>query len=201
MLCDGNSHKHTITMATLPTVFSWTAVPASGSVYLRGAATNSLNKQLLAGRMSVYLDSTFCCEVQLKATAPKASFFVFLGVDDMVTIRVLPDETFQKTAGMFKKENVKSFSRKIQLHNHYQQEIDLALFDQLPKSDNEKAKVKLIEPKESDVSNKEDGSKIFINEHNNLRFSLKLQGGEKVIVPFAYDISFPADMHLRIDEW
>lgn len=190
---DNKEHKLTIAMFTLPVEFTHTAIPKSGRVYLRGSSKTK--HQLLAGPMSVFLASKFVCLVSIKSVPPNSSFNVFLGVDSAITLKVLPEKQHKAQTGRLFKQRVSNTCRLIELRNGRSEPVNINLFEQLPLSNEDRAKVKLIEPADLEKSG------VILNEHNNLRFSFELQPQEKRTIKVEYEISYPTDKEISIQEW
>jgi hypothetical protein len=190
---DHKDHKLTIAMFTLPVDFTHTAIPKSGRVYLRGSSKTK--HQLLAGPMSVFLASKFVCLVSIKAVPPNSSFNVFLGVDSAVTLKVLPEKQLKAQTGRLFKQRVSNTRRLIELRNGRNEPVNISLFEQLPLSSEDRAKVKLLEPTDLEKNG------VVLNEHNNLRFQFVLQPQEKKTIKVEYEISYPTDKEISIEEW
>lgn len=190
---DNKQHKLTVAMFMLPVEFTHTAIPKSGRVYLRGSSKTK--HQLLAGPMSVFLASKFVCLVSIKSVAPNSTFNVFLGVDSAITLKVLPEKQHKAQTGRLFKQRVSNTCRLIELRNGRNEPVSISLFEQLPLSNEDRAKVKLIEPADLEKSG------VILNEHNNLRFSFELQPQEKRTIKVEYEISYPVDKEISISEW
>jgi uncharacterized protein (TIGR02231 family) len=190
---DNKQHKLTVAMFMLPVEFTHTAIPKSGRVYLRGSSKTK--HQLLAGPMSVFLASKFVCLVSIKSVAPNSTFNVFLGVDSAITLKVLPEKQHKMQTGRLFKQRVSNTCRLIELRNGRNEPVNISLFEQLPLSNEDRVKVKLIEPADLEKNG------VILNEHNNLRFSFELQPQEKRTIKVEFEISYPTDKEISISEW
>lgn len=81
------------------------------------------------------------------------------------------------------------------IKNTKKTEIQVILYEQLPLSGDSKIKVTLLEPK--DIDKQKD---IKLNSKNNIRWKLTIAAGSKVDVPLSYDIEWPKDKEVSIQE-
>lgn len=68
----------------------------------------------------------------------------------------------------------------------------MAIYDQFPRSQEERVRVKLIEP------NPKSTNEVNVSKGNRLEFKYSLGPGEQVVVPIKYGIEHPKDVKLRL---
>jgi len=71
----------------------------------------------------------------------------------------------------------------------------MLVFDQLPKSEDDKIKVKVLNP--SELSKEKSSSETIINDFNNVRwvFDVGSQSEKKIV--FQYSVDFPSDREIQ----
>jgi hypothetical protein len=211
---DGKARKVTIAVFELKTAFSYTIVPNKQQVaFLRGAATNTQDFPLLAGPMAVFSDGSFVSTSSLKKVMPGEDLAVFLGSDDGIIVKMKPEES--KTAGpssFLSRAKTERTKRVTTIKNTKPKTCIIHVFDQVPLSSTDRIKVKVVEPAEGTIVKKDDTSvkpdtakdpqdgRVFLNEFNNLRWTVVLESGKSKTIPFEYVIECPKDENVRVVE-
>jgi len=209
---DGKARKVTIAVFELKTAFSYTVVPNKQQVaFLRGAATNTQDFPLLAGPMAVFSDGSFVSTSSLKKVMPGEDLAVFLGSDDGIIVKMKPEES--KTAGpssFLSRAKTERTKRVTTIKNTKPKTCTIHVFDQVPLSSTDRIKVKVVEPAEGTIVKKEDSSvkpdtakdpqdgRVFLNEFNNLRWTVVLEPGKSKTIPFEYVIECPKDENVKV---
>jgi uncharacterized protein (TIGR02231 family) len=192
---DNKPHKVTISAINLTASFVYTTIPKlAPSAYLKAHTTNSSNFQLLAGPMNVFSDNFFIASTELKATSPGGEFDVFLGVDPGVKVEFKPVKVKEGKAGMIKKSKTENTSHKIVITNNKAQQIEISVFEQVPLSEDDKVKVKIIKP------DLKESNEAVLNEFNNLKWHVKLDPQAKKKIELEYQVDFPVDNSLSLHE-
>eukprot|EP00029_Vermamoeba_vermiformis_P006675 TRINITY_DN2693_c0_g1_i1.p1 TRINITY_DN2693_c0_g1~~TRINITY_DN2693_c0_g1_i1.p1 ORF type:complete len:593 (+),score=167.72 TRINITY_DN2693_c0_g1_i1:38-1780(+) len=192
---DNKPHKVTISSIELTASFVYTTIPKlAPTAYLKAHTTNSSNFQLLTGPMNVFSDNFFIASTELKATSPGGEFDVFLGVDPGVKVEFKPVKVKEGKAGMIKKSKTENTSHRIVITNNKGHQIEISVFEQVPLSEDDKVKVKIIKP---DVK---ESTEAVLNEFNNLKWHFKLDPQAKKKIELEYQIDFPVDNHLSLHE-
>jgi uncharacterized protein (TIGR02231 family) len=192
---DNKPHKVTISAINLTASFVYTTIPKlAPSAYLKAHTTNSSNFQLLAGPMNVFSDNFFIASTELKATSPGGEFDVFLGVDPGVKVEFKPVKVKEGKAGMIKKSKTENTSHKIVITNNKAQQIEISVFEQVPLSEDDKVKVKIIKP------DLKESNEAVLNEFNNLKWNVKLDPQAKKKIELEYQVDFPVDNNLSLHE-
>jgi len=109
-----------------------------------------------------------------------------LGVDESIKIEYKFVKKFDETGGLFVEKNKKIFEYLIKITNNKKTQEEIVVWDQLPISQNEKIKVKLIDP-----TYKEDTEILKINEHKYIEWFFEPKPGEEILIPFKYSVEYP----------
>jgi hypothetical protein len=80
--------------------------------------------------------------VDLKTVSPQEAFTCSLGVDPAVRVSYRPVRRFNEQTGMLNKSNVVTYCQEIEVNNTRPDAIHVVLIDQIPRSTEEKLKVK-----------------------------------------------------------
>ncbi len=184
---DNEPHLVTITIQEFPAGFRYSTIPKhSQYAYLKAKVKNDSDYPFLPGDTNVFLDNNFVANSYLKAVAPTEEFWTFLGVDEGIKVEYKFVKKFDETGGLFVEKNKKIFEYLIKITNNKKTQEEIVVWDQLPISQNEKIKVKLIEP-----AYKEDTKILKINEHKFIEWLFEPKPGEEIPIPFKYSVEYP----------
>jgi len=197
---DGKSRKVTIAVIEdLKPRFTFSCVPAkSTNVFLKASATNTTKDYpFLAGAMAVYMDNNFVTNSQIKTVNPQEEFAIFLGSDAAIRVEYLPPKRTKESQGnvLTGKINIEQYQRMVTIKNTKSIQVSVAIYDQLPLSNDEKIKVKLLDP---NLKEPPKGFDIKLNKHNNLEWRVKVESGKKIEIPFNYSVEWPKDKDIEI---
>jgi len=191
---DNKPHKVTVSIIPLTVDFTYTVIAClSEQAYLRATTKNTSEYPLLPGDMNIFMDNYFVATSSIKHTSPQEQLDVFLGADAAIKVTFQMFKITGRTGTVFKKFTTETFKHTTTIKNNKPYDVVLALFDQLPKSRDERIKVKNVLP---DI--KEDKS-IELNEFHNLKWQMKLKQGEEKKVDLEYTIEFPIGESILID--
>ena len=115
-----------------------------------------------------------------------------MGVDEGIKVEYRFVKKFDETGGIFVEKNKKIFEYLIKITNNKKTQEEIVVWDQLPISQNEKIKVKLIEP-----SYKEDTEILKINEHKYIEWFFEPKAGEEILIPFKYSVEYPIGTQIK----
>ncbi|MEA2095225.1 MAG: mucoidy inhibitor MuiA family protein [Candidatus Cloacimonadota bacterium] len=184
---DNEPHLVTITIQEFPAGFRYSTIPKhSQYAYLKAKVKNDSDYPFLPGDTNVFLDNNFVANSYLKAVAPTEEFWTFLGVDESIKVEYKFVKKFDETGGIFVERNKKIFEYLIKITNNKKTQEEIVVWDQLPISQNEKIKVKLIEP-----AYKENTEILKINEHKYIEWFFKPKPGEEILIPYKYSVEYP----------
>ncbi len=190
---DNEPHFVTITIKEFPAGFRYSTIPKhSQFAYLKAKVKNDSDYPFLPGDTNVFLDNNFVANSHLKAVAPTEEFWTFLGVDESIKVEYKFVRKFNETSGLFVEKDKKIFEYLIKITNNKKTQEEIVVWDQLPISQNEKIKVKLIEPEY-----KEDTEILKINEHKYVEWFFQPKPGEMIKIPFKYSVEYPSGTNIQ----
>lgn len=193
IISDNEPHLVTITIQEFPAGFRYSTIPKhSQFAYLKAKITNDSDFPFLPGKTNIFLNNNFVANSYLKSVAPTEEFWVFLGVDEAIKVEYKFVRRYDETGGLFVEKNKKIFEYIIKITNNKKTQEEIVVWDQLPISQNENIKVKLIEP-----TYKKDTDILKINEHKYVEWFFKPQPGEEISIPFKYSVEYPINTELK----
>ena len=188
---DGKPHKVTIEIIPLAGSFSHTVIPKeSQHAYLRSKATNSTKFPFLAGKANVFMDDTFVATSELKTTNPGEELTLYLGSDPTVKVE-FKESVFTSIKGVVSKSSQAKYQHDITVKNSKGKEILCDIYDQLPKSQEDKAKITVLRPVIED--REREGGCTLSPKNNSLHWKVKVAPGKQFDVTYEYQIDYPAD--------
>ncbi|KAE9554898.1 hypothetical protein FO519_001926 [Halicephalobus sp. NKZ332] len=211
---DPSDHKVTITEQTLKVLLNYHCVPKKNTnVFLTALVTNDSDFPLLAGPASVYLNNSMSTNINMKATSCGEKFECPLGVDKTVKVIYKPTHKYQSQVGMISKSATTANEQRIIVKNNKRSEpIVITLHEPIPKSGDEKIKVKLVSPEiKPPVNGQGNGledSKAFklpevgpkLDDLNNLLWTAQLNANEEKDFLIKWIIEYPNNETLIYSE-
>ncbi|GMT25316.1 hypothetical protein PFISCL1PPCAC_16613, partial [Pristionchus fissidentatus] len=205
---DGANHKVTIGIVTLFPQLVHESVPTkNSSAFLTASAINSSPLPLLAGQASIYLDGAFVAKTQIKAVSPGERFTSSLGVDPAVKIEYKPAHKFHEQSGLINKSSSTVTEQKIIVKNTRGDSVLLTIKEQIPRSTDEKIKVRVLSPEAMEkVSEENHGENhtpkagVRLLPSNNLEWTVKLEKSENQTLLVKYAIDHPSAEKLEFAE-
>lgn len=189
---DNKKHRVTIGTAELKAEFQYTTVPKLAPyAYLTAQLTNTSEYVFLPGETSVYLDQAFVAKAMQKAVAPGEEFSASLGIDQGISVTHKLIKTYIKDRGAFAKRLTRIYEYHLIVKNNKKSTETIVVKDQLPISGHEAITVKLIKP-HYEANTKE----LTINDQKFIEWHRSLKPSEKVQLPFAFSVEYPADMEI-----
>ncbi|VDP17962.1 unnamed protein product [Heligmosomoides polygyrus] len=144
---DGAEHKVTIGIADLSPQLVHECVPSkNASAFLTASAVNSSSLPFLPGDTAVYLNSSFVAKTQMKNVSPGERFSCSLGVDTAVKVEYKPVKKYHEQLGIINKTSSTVYEQIIIVKNSRAEPILLTVKEHIPRSTDEKIKVRLINP-------------------------------------------------------
>lgn len=141
---DNSPHKTTIARDNLPCEFDYVTAPTlDPSAHLRAHITNTTERVLLPGSSSIFLSGEYVGTTQIKMTAPREKFTIFLGIDDALKIkREQTERTVEKGALLQGDLRRITYAYRITIHNYAAFPRTIVLRDRFPVPQHERIKVK-----------------------------------------------------------
>ncbi|RNF27410.1 uncharacterized protein Tco025E_00340 [Trypanosoma conorhini] len=181
---------------------SYVTVPAAAeSVFAKAVCTNASDYALLPGEAAVTLNGDFVANAFVERTAPGAQLSLHFGVDSTIEVRrqLRQQLTTNVKANLFGREAQQRqlFAYATTLTNRKRQEtVTVTLRERLPKSNEQKLTVRLLQPKDyatsaaDDDGNDERRRRLEVD--GVVEMELTLRPDESVEVPFAFEVESPA---------
>jgi len=201
---DGGEKKVVIDVCQLEAYFLYTIVPQhSPNAFLRASCANTRNYPFLEGKLSVFMDGNFVATSHMKHTNAGEEFFVHLGADAAVQIDFKPPKCYQETkmSGIISRSNVDHTEHLTLIKNTKDFDIRIIVFEQCPRSETERIKVKVLVPELKDTDKNPASDKlpcVTLNEFNNVRWEMKVSAGGQVKIPYHYTIEYPTDINIEV---
>uniref|UniRef100_A0A914Y7M8 Protein F37C4.5 n=1 Tax=Panagrolaimus superbus TaxID=310955 RepID=A0A914Y7M8_9BILA len=158
---DPSEHKVTITIEKLTCYLHYHCVPKKDTnVFLLATVVNETDYPILAGPASVYVNNSMSAMINLKSTSCGEKLECPLGVDKTVKVIYKPTHKFQTQVGMINKNSSSGNEQRIVVKNTKRSEsVLITLHEPVPKSSDEKIKVRMFSPelpKPKDTKTEED---------------------------------------------
>jgi len=189
---DNAVHKVTIVILSLESELTRVIVPRkSNFAYIQASATNDSLYSLLAGTAKVFYDGSFITTLQLATINVAEKFECFLGVDEGLRIESTPSKHVADVQGVMNKSRVEKVEKTITIRNQTPRNLVVVVREQLPRSQDEKAKVKLIEP---NLEHREHAEGIKLDAvTNNLEWKFTIESSKHTKLTLKYSIECPSD--------
>lgn len=198
---DDNTHKVTVAIIEAKPTLSFLAVPSKVlHAFLEAKVTNPSAYILMPGPTNIFLDNTSVGKAQLKAVAPKEDFECSLGVDQGVRIDYKPTSEVASSSGLLSKVKTTQYKQVIEVKNTHAYEVMVKVRENLPKSQDERIKVKLLEPF-IDVKKPERTPKgITLTDENHVEWELQIPAMKTAEAVLIYTVEHPSDLILDTSE-
>ncbi|KAI1726501.1 protein F37C4.5 [Ditylenchus destructor] len=180
---DNSEHKVTIAVLEFVPVLHFDCVPSKNTnVFMTATVINASTYPLLPGMASVYVDNSFSSKVGLPAVAAGEKFDCSLGVDTCVKVQYKPAHKYQQQTGMLSKSAVSIHEQKISVKNTKSEPVLLTVHEHIPKSTDEKIKVKINSPEIKNLipnNGQEKSGSAILNDSNNLEWTVLVGSKEE----------------------
>uniref|UniRef100_A0A914Z259 Protein F37C4.5 n=1 Tax=Panagrolaimus superbus TaxID=310955 RepID=A0A914Z259_9BILA len=145
---DPSKHKVKIMGKTLIAYLHYECVPKKDTkVYLMATVINSSDYPFLPGPANVYIDNSLSTTLHLNAVSPGEKFDCSLGVDKAIKVIYKPIQKFHSQSGVFTSVASSGNEQQIIVKNTKRTEsIKITLHEPIPKSSEEKIKVRILAP-------------------------------------------------------
>ncbi|KAL5265216.1 hypothetical protein ACHWQZ_G006091 [Mnemiopsis leidyi] len=185
---DKTGHKVNIAKIDLPAAFFYASCPrVCPHAFLRITARNDSAYALLAGNADIFLDGNFCSKGHMKDVCPTEEFEVDVGSDPTIKVAYRPLIRHKETTN---KTHVITYTQDMDLKNGRKEPVNVVVTDQLPKSNDDKVKVVLLEP---DVKKKKE-TIARLNPNNNIEWNVEIPADCNAKIKLRYNIEYPLNM-------
>ncbi len=177
----------TITTQTFAGHLRHSAVPKlSPHVYLKAKVINTSQYAFLPGSGNIYLDGTFVGKAPVDLVQPTQEFWIWLGVDQGVSVKRKLLERKESERGLFGKGKRLNCRYEFEIKNNKQTPVELVLWDQLPIAPKNTISVELVQPKYSS-----DTDTLKMNSQKYIEWLYQLAPGQEIKTPFEFQVSWP----------
>ncbi|MFH4981009.1 hypothetical protein AB6A40_007718 [Gnathostoma spinigerum] len=208
---DNSEHRITIAVLSFELFLLHETVPVKNpTAFLTAIVRNNSSYPLLRGRASIYFNNSFVCQSIIKAVSPNERFICSLGRDAEVKVTYKPLSQFTEQSGLIAKSLCRVHDQRIVIKNNKASDILLTVKEQIPKSTNEKMKIKLFSPEIIEnvkISEKKPHDVLelpkigaVLNEDHNLEWTLNLKSGEEKELVVKWCIEYPSTETIEFHE-
>ncbi|MBM3253537.1 MAG: mucoidy inhibitor MuiA family protein [Candidatus Omnitrophica bacterium] len=187
---DGSEERVPIFSVILPAKFEYSSTPKlSPYAYLNSKVKNEM-EQLLAGQVRVFLENVYIGTSSVGAIGKDEEFYLYLGIDEGVKVKreKLEEKRDEMVLGMKKNTITVIYKYKLSVENYKNKNIKFNLFDNIPISQNDQIKVKVLEisekPKEENYKDKT----------GVMRWEFDLAPKEKKEIILRFQVEYPRDI-------
>ncbi|CAI2353982.1 unnamed protein product [Caenorhabditis sp. 36 PRJEB53466] len=206
-----NDHKVTIGIVTLSSKLVHETVPSkNAAAFLTASAINTSELAFLAGDSSVYLNNAFVAKSHLKNVSPGEKFTCSLGVDTAIRVEYKAAKKYHEEGGYITKHSADVTEQTISVKNtRSEQPVLLTIKHHVPRSTDEKIRVKLIHPAAApydpekaanEPENAEPAEGAKLNSSNNLEWTVKLAPGNSQDLVLKYVVEHPKEERVQFQE-
>uniref|UniRef100_A0A915BS07 Protein F37C4.5 n=2 Tax=Parascaris univalens TaxID=6257 RepID=A0A915BS07_PARUN len=198
---DSSEHKVTVTsMEMKPTTIHETVPAKNTNVFLTASVLNPSQFILLPGQANVYLNNSFIAKSDIKGVSPNERFFSSLGVDAAVKVEYKPAHEFSEQVGLLSKSSSTVHEQRIVIKNTKNEQVLITVKEHVPKSTDEKIKIKLISPElDQKMANRVDSMKkgelptpgARLNSAHNLEWTVALEPNSETELLVKWSVEYP----------
>ncbi|KAK6016711.1 hypothetical protein OSTOST_17803, partial [Ostertagia ostertagi] len=199
---DGAEHKVTIGVVDVTPQMIHECVPCKNtSTFLTASAHSHFCQEM---RLS-YLNNSFVAKTNMKNVSPGERFSCSLGVDTALRVEYKPVKKYHEQVGLINKSSSNVHEQVIVVKNSRAQPVLLTIKEQVPRSTDEKIKVRLIAPVVSqteEVTNNGEGDLTAAAElpkegcrmkNGILEWTIALQDGKTAELHVKWAVDHPKD--------
>ncbi|KAL2818012.1 hypothetical protein BJX63DRAFT_384316 [Aspergillus granulosus] len=172
------------------------------AAFLRARIKNTSSLTLHPGQVGITVDGSFVGTAGLDTCAPNVFFNISLGIDPGIEVKYSKPSVKPLTGALFfNKEDGAKFRRSTWIKNTKGVAVDLLVSEQVPVSDDEKLRVRVLEPagleKEGDeAAVKMDKVKgkgtVALRKNGEVKWMLELQPGQEIRLVLEYEAKVPS---------
>ncbi|KAL4885486.1 hypothetical protein BJY04DRAFT_179797 [Aspergillus karnatakaensis] len=197
------SRRHVLAELDLKNVtLTYMIVPKhKEAAFLRARIKNTSSLTLHPGPVGVTVDGSFVGAASLDTCRPNVFFNISLGIDPGIQVKYAKPTVKPLTGAMFfNKEDGAKFRRSCWVKNSKGVAVDIIITDQIPISDDEKLRVKMLHPdleKEGDevplqMAKRVGAGKASFLKNGQVKWNLKLEPGQEIRLVLEYETKVPS---------
>ncbi|MCS7249889.1 MAG: mucoidy inhibitor MuiA family protein [candidate division WOR-3 bacterium] len=185
-LKSGEEKKFFLKGLNLPAEFEYFVYPRKdNNAYLQAKIFNNSEMVFLSGEAATYIKNNYTGKTVIKTVSPKETLTIGLGIDERIKVERKLVKFFIKREGVIDRKEKQEFTYETKIENYSGKERKLKIIEQIPISQIEEIKVKLIKIDPKPDATDED-LKTFTYYKN-------LKPNEKFIINLSYFIEYPID--------
>jgi hypothetical protein len=185
---DNSPHKIHITTQPMDISAEYKSIPKKSlNTFLVCRVVNKKDFTLTEGEMNLFMDDEYVNRCHIKNTAPGDTFNIDTGIDGGIKTERKLINKFTESSGFLNGKTSITYDYEITAVNNKSKEQKITVLDQLPISQNEDIKVEALTPKEDELN---------IDKEKIITWKLQLKPGEKLVIPFKYRVTFPANQYI-----
>jgi len=185
LLSHQTGKKIPVDLQSFPAKISYVCVPKiSQHVFLQVSAENIGQYPFLPGNMSIFYDSDYVGSSYMPATVVNQEIKASLGIEESINVSREKLKEYKESKGITGSQTKITYEYQIEVQNFKEEEIQIAILENLPISKNSEIKIKLekIEPEP-----------LEIDEKGIIKWDLNLKSKEKKIIEWVYSLEYPKD--------
>ncbi|MEO0088754.1 MAG: mucoidy inhibitor MuiA family protein [candidate division WOR-3 bacterium] len=185
-LKSGEEKKFFLKGLNLPAEFEYFIYPRKDkNAYLQAKIFNNSEMVFLNGEAATYVKNNYTGKTKIRTFSPGETLIVNLGIDERIKVERKLIKFFTKREGIFNKREQQEFNYETKIENYSGRERKLKIVEQIPISQTEEIKVRLIkiEPKPDRI---DENLGTFIYYKN-------LKPNEKFTINLLYVVEYPVD--------
>ncbi|VDL85473.1 unnamed protein product [Nippostrongylus brasiliensis] len=134
-------------MVDLAPQLMYMCVPSKNtSTFLTSSAVNTSQFPFLPGDTAVYLNGSFVAKTHMKNVSPGERFSCSLGIDTALRVDYKPARKYHEQIGLINKSSSTIHEQVIVIKNSRADSVLITIKEQIPRSTDEKIKIKLVSP-------------------------------------------------------
>lgn len=185
---DNKNHKIDVTNFNLNLKFRYSIIPKlTEMAYLKAKTKNQSDFTILPGKSRVFVDGAFVTNSNLGQIEVGQEFWTFLGADSSISVKHKKINTFDAKKAITKK-NVRTLEYEIKIKNNKLDDVDVVIWDQIPVSQNQSIKVKMIAPQY-----KEPTDELKMNKLGYIEWHYIMKPEEEKILSVKFEVQGPKD--------
>lgn len=172
------------------------------AAFLKARFVNSSSTSFLRGKAGLSLDGTFLGTTAVPNCSPNSAVSLPLGVDPAIQVNYAKPTVRRATTGFFNKEDCAVFTRVCRIVNTKSNPVSVTAFDQVPVSEDERLRVRILEPKgiekDGDSAKMGEVSKrawgqgtVKMGKNGEIKWDMTLNKGAEVRLTLEYDARIP----------
>ena len=173
------------------------------AAFLKARFVNTSSVTFLRGKAGLSLDGTFLGTTRVPNCPPNLDINLSLGVDPGIYVDYAKPAVRRATTGFFNKEDCAIFTRVCRIRNTKHGKVNIAMFDQVPVSEDERLRIRILEPKGldkegdstrlgSEISKGPWGNgKVTMGKTGEIRWDMTLEKNVEVKITLEYEAKIP----------